>query len=77
MKINIISFGSIAEKITEQVFNLNDVVDTDQLKNYLETRYPSLKAKKYTLALDSHQVQQNTSLSDGATVAIMPPFSGG
>lgn len=77
MEIDIISFGKIAEFIERQQLSVENISDTDGLKNYLETKFPGLKDMKYRLALNKTLVQENIDFQSPATVAIMPPFSGG
>ncbi|SDH24601.1 molybdopterin synthase sulfur carrier subunit [Pedobacter terrae] len=77
MEIEIISFGQIAEFINHQKIEVDGIADTDAFKRYLEDRFPTLKGMKYKLALNKNIVQQNTEIKNQATIAIMPPFSGG
>ncbi|MFC4211258.1 MoaD/ThiS family protein [Pedobacter lithocola] len=77
MEINILSFGKIAEFITINSLHVDEIFDTDSLKQHLEKTYPKLKEIKYKLALNKQIVQQNHKLLSGDVVAIMPPFSGG
>lgn len=77
MEIKLLSFGKIAEFITVKKLIIDDVSDTDGLKTHLEVRFPELGKMKYKLAVNKQIVQENMYLTDQATVAIMPPFSGG
>ncbi|MCX2492418.1 MoaD/ThiS family protein [Pedobacter sp. PF22-3] len=77
MEIEIISFGQITEFINNQKIEVNGIADTNSFKQYLEDRFPALKGIKYKLALNKNIVQQNTEITNQATIAIMPPFSGG
>lgn len=77
MEIEIISFGQITEFINHQKIEIDGIADTDTLKQHLEDRFPALKGIKYKLALNKNIVQQNTEITNQATIAIMPPFSGG
>lgn len=77
MEIDLITFGNIAEFITVQKLAFEDIEDTNGLKIYLEMHYPKLRTMKYKLALDQKIIQTNTKLKNKATIAIMPPFSGG
>jgi len=43
----------------------------------LEEKYPRLKTVQYAIAVNKEVIQQNTILDNDATVAILPPFSGG
>jgi molybdopterin synthase sulfur carrier subunit len=77
MEIEIISFGQIAEFINNQKIDIAGISDTDAFKQYLENQFPALKGMKYKLALNKNIVQENTEITNNATLAIMPPFSGG
>lgn len=77
MEIEIISFGQITEFINNQKIEVYGIADTNSFKQYLEDRFPALKDIKYKLALNKNIVQQNTEITNQATIAIMPPFSGG
>ncbi|WP_406827282.1 MoaD/ThiS family protein [Pedobacter sp. KACC 23697] len=77
MEIEIISFGQITEFISRQKIVIDGIADTDALKQYLEDQFPALKGTKYKLALNKNIVQRNTEITNQATIAIMPPFSGG
>ncbi len=77
MELQIISFGKIAEFLASRPLNASEIKDTDQLKIYLEQTYPQLAQMKYKLAVNKLLIQENTSLHNHDSVAIMPPFSGG
>ncbi|QXV65957.1 MoaD/ThiS family protein [Mucilaginibacter achroorhodeus] len=77
MEIDIITFGKISEIIPNGIMSFAAVTDTDELKAILEQRYPQLAGIKYKLALNKTLIQENKPVTDGVTVAIMPPFSGG
>ncbi|MES2830026.1 MAG: MoaD/ThiS family protein [Bacteroidota bacterium] len=77
MKIEVISFGKIAEFIERQQIVVENLSDTDDLKTLLEAKFPNLKNIKYRLAINKVLVQKNIELPESATVALMPPFSGG
>lgn len=77
MKIQLISFGKVAEFLQNQQLTLNGIGDTDQLKSHLEITFPQLAKMKYKLAVNNILVQENKQINSNDTVAIMPPFSGG
>ncbi|QDW25706.1 MoaD/ThiS family protein [Pedobacter sp. KBS0701] len=77
MEIEIISFGQISEFINHQKIEIDGIADTDAFKQHLEDRFPALKGIKYKLALNKNIVQENTEIKNPATIAVMPPFSGG
>ena len=77
MELKIISFGKAAEAMNSQRLQVSDLLNTDQLKVYLENTYPLLSKMKYKLAVNKNIVQENMELKNNDTIAIMPPFSGG
>jgi molybdopterin synthase sulfur carrier subunit len=77
MEIEIISFGQIAELINNQKIDTTAITDTETFKQHIENQFPALKSMKYKLALNKNIVQENTEIPNQATIAIMPPFSGG
>ncbi|TKC01555.1 MoaD/ThiS family protein [Pedobacter cryotolerans] len=77
MEIEIISFGKIAEFLQNQELQLEGIVDTEQLREHLENKFPRLSSMKYKLAVNKKLVQVNTLINNNDSVAIMPPFSGG
>lgn len=77
MEIEIISFGKISEFIGNQKIEIAAINKTDELKAYLEASFPRLRNMKYKLALNKQIIQDNSTIANNDTVAIMPPFSGG
>ena len=77
MKISLLIFGQLADDTGASSLVLEDITDTDTLKNILLERYPSLKTRKFTIAVNAKLITANTQLIDNSTIALMPPFSGG
>lgn len=77
MNVTILIFGQLAEITGKQRFAMNDVADTDALVKQLTMLYPALSGSKYVIAVDKEVVKGNTVLQPNATVALLPPFSGG
>lgn len=77
MQVNIIPFGRIAEIAGSNNFTVNDIEDTEALQTFLEEKYPAMKTTKYVVAVNKQMVTGKTSLPNNATVALLPPFSGG
>lgn len=71
------AFGRIAEITGNMNVTVQDVRDTTALRSYLEATYPAMKTAKYVLAVNKQIVHTETVLPDAATVALLPPFSGG
>ncbi len=77
MRIRILIFGQLTDVFNSGEFTLTDIRDTNALVEELNTRYPALTDAKYRIAVDQQMVAGNVILSDGSTVALLPPFSGG
>ncbi|TSA49121.1 MAG: MoaD/ThiS family protein [Sphingobacteriales bacterium] len=77
MKIKILAFGIIADITGKSEWTMENIHHTDELKKHLENLYPRLKNRKYVIAVNLAITSGNFELTDGATVALMPSFSGG
>lgn len=77
MQIKIIVFGQLTDIIESNELTLGANTDTNNLTNELQKLYPALKDKKYMIAVDKQIITSNTMLTEGNTVALLPPFSGG
>jgi molybdopterin synthase sulfur carrier subunit len=77
VKVQILLFGRLTELLGQSHLQLEDVADTNALTARLQQRYPALEQLNYQIAVNQTVIQGNQSLSDGMTVALMPPFSGG
>lgn len=76
MQIKILFFGSLTD-IAGASLVIRDIDDTNLLIKELNQTYPLLKELKYLVAVDQKVIGGNTVLTNGCTVALMPPFSGG
>lgn len=77
MEITILAFGQIADLIGLNTWKEQDVPDTNELKQKLEAQFAPLSQTKYAIAVNRKMVSDNTPLTDGTVVALLPPFSGG
>ena len=77
MRVKVLIFGQLTDIILESEIYLNEVSDRDELVNKLVQQYPALAHSKYAIAVDRKVIKQNIRLTDGCTVALLPPFSGG
>jgi len=75
-QLNVLAFGAVAE-ITGDKFTLMNIDSTGDLQQQLGIRFPDIKNISYAIAVDKTVVNTNTVLHNNATVAILPPFSGG
>lgn len=76
MTTQIIIFGQLTD-ITGNSLSLENVPDTYTLVQELHKRFPLLANAKYVIAVNKKMVKENTMLTEDATVALLPPFSGG
>lgn len=77
MKIRVLLFGQLAEASGVSELEMEGYADTISLISALQERFPTLQQSKYMVAVNQQMVPENTKLSENATVALMPPFSGG
>ena len=77
MKISVMIFGQLTDSTGGYAVEVEGATDTDTLVRVLKEKYPGLASARFTVAVDRKTVTTNTSLQPGASVALMPPFSGG
>jgi sulfur-carrier protein len=76
MQVNIIIFGQLCDLLGENII-LHDIADTNSLTAVLKERFPELATAKYVMAVNRKVVNENITLTNNSTVALLPPFSGG
>lgn len=76
-KISVLAFGRVADILGKNKLVVPGVSSTGELKEQLEISYPALKNIGYAIAVNKQMATTSTALADGATVALLPPFSGG
>jgi molybdopterin synthase sulfur carrier subunit len=77
MTTDILIFGQLTDITQQSKLQAADMPDTNALLAWLKSSYPALESAKFVMAVNGQVIQQNTMLSPGATVALLPPFSGG
>ncbi len=77
MSIKIIAFGPIADITGCKEFEVDRIYDTESLRMYLSKRYNELEKQQFVIAIGNKIIGSRQRLSDGASVALLPPFSGG
>jgi len=73
----VLFFGQLAELAGTDETVVKFVSNTDELEVQLRQQYPSFTDTAYIIAVDKKVTGENTILFNGATVALLPPFSGG
>jgi molybdopterin synthase sulfur carrier subunit len=56
---------------------VDGVSSTEDLRAKLEESYPRLKTINYAIAVNKKIVTGHTPFDENATIALLPPFSGG
>lgn len=77
MKINILIFGHLTDLLGASEIMLNDLHDSNNLIEFLNNQYPELRNQKYAIAINKKIINTNTLITEGSTVVLLPPFSGG
>ena len=77
MDINVIIFGKLVDITGSSTLTINNVIDTAQLNEQLQNRFPGLSTYPYIIAVDKEIVHENTLLHHHNTVALLPPYAGG
>lgn len=76
-KIKVLTFGVVTEIIGESSLELGNISSTAELMEKLENDYPKLKDTRYVVAVNRIIVPASSPIPENATIAILPPFSGG
>lgn len=76
MAVKIQLFGQLKQIVGSSEIFL-DVKDTDELKQVMNKRFPTLHELHYLIAVDKTIVQNNTIIHDDKELALLPPYSGG
>jgi len=75
--MNIRIFGPLEDITGSAMLTLEQVHDTDQLREKLHQEFPALQDRKFVIAVDNRIVQSTIILQEKSEVALLPPFSGG
>lgn len=75
--ITILAFGKIAEITGKSSWVEDDVEDTAALEDRLRKRFPEIGDIPFAIATNKIKALPGDPVPAGATVALLPPFSGG
>lgn len=76
-ELNIQVFGQLAEIIGGSSIIIPFIETTGELKNRLLQTYPALQNNRFVIAVDKKIQSDNATIAPGASLALLPPFSGG
>lgn len=77
MKTRILFFGQLTDITRCASVELEVPETVFALKEVLFARYPLLKQSKFMIAINNTMALDETQIVENATIALMPPFSGG
>lgn len=77
MEIQLLAFGQIAEITGKSTWEMDGIKDTNELIKKLEELFPVLDKTNYSIAVNKKIIQENTTINENDTIALLPPFSGG
>lgn len=77
VRIKILAFGIIAEKINTKELYLDSIKNIDDLKIWMITKNEDIQLTQMNIAVNRKIVHDNIIFNDGDEIALLPPFSGG
>ena len=77
MPLTINLFGQLGDLAGTSVLELEAVSDTEMLREKIDQRFPAFSAIPYRIAIDKQIITGKVTFSEGASIALLPPFSGG
>ena len=77
MRIKILLFGQLKERLGADFIEVEGAVDSDMLMYKLKREFPVLSDISFRVAVDKNLVSGKVVLSEKSEVALLPPFSGG
>jgi molybdopterin converting factor small subunit len=77
MRIKILLFGQLKEKLDADFIEIESMEDSDLLLAKLKSEFPVLSDISFRIAVDKILIAEKVVLSEKSEVALLPPFSGG
>lgn len=75
--MTVLTFGAITDLLGKNRLEMDSMTSTEELKTKLENAYPGLKNISYAIAVNMQMVTGPVTIEPNATIALLPPFSGG
>ena len=77
--VKVLYFAEIKEilQTDSETIDINESINVDAFKQNLFERHPSIKSKKFQVAVNEEFVQDEDIIQPTDTVALIPPVSGG
>ena len=77
MEVTVLFFGVLAEVAQTAVKNYRDVSSLGELKHRIGDDFPGLMYYSFRISVNNELVNNDTTLTSGDEIALMPPFAGG
>ena len=77
MTIQVKFFGLLADVTGKSEMELQNMIDTDSLRQKVIAVFPNLSNYKFVVAVNKKIVNRNEKLQTGDVAAFLPPFGGG
>ncbi|MBC8266689.1 MAG: MoaD/ThiS family protein [Flavobacteriales bacterium] len=77
MRIKVLFFGVLEDVTKKKEMSISDFSDTDSLLKALKNEFAELNEKTFQIAVNQTIINKNTTLNNGDTIALLPPFAGG
>lgn len=77
MSIQIKIFGQLVEIVGSNELELQEVNDTDLVRERLISDFPKLANYSFAIAVNKRIINRNQKINIGDVLALLPPFAGG
>ena len=77
MTIQLSIIGTLEYVLNGKSLELENISDTNSLKEYLKTNYPKSEEIGYMILVNEQLVKENTNLNDGDKVTLLSVVDGG
>lgn len=77
MEIQLLAFGQIIDITGKSIWKMSGIENTEDLIKNLEQEFPALRNARYSIAVNKKIIQENITINENDTIALLPPFSGG
>jgi len=76
-RIRLKAFGMLAEKIGADSLEIENPGSSEALRRLLLQQFPVFQSLTFRMAVDRKLIHEETDISAGQEIALLPPFSGG
>lgn len=77
MKIKILVFGILADRIGQTTIETASRKNVGELREFLVSEYPQLENLRYSISVNRQISDDDKQIKGGDEVALLPPFAGG